>query len=51
MDFALVGGGAMNIGLVRAMEDLIGSEIFVPKDPRITAALGAAIFAGEISKA
>jgi predicted CoA-substrate-specific enzyme activase len=44
-DYALVGGGARNAGLVRALADLNGFEIVVPPDPHMTAALGAAIIA------
>lgn len=44
-DYALVGGGARNAGLVKALEDLVGFEILVPPDPHMTAALGAAVIA------
>jgi len=44
-DFALVGGGARNPGLVKALEDLNPFEIIVPPAPHMTAALGAAIIA------
>ncbi|MBN2033648.1 MAG: 2-hydroxyglutaryl-CoA dehydratase [Deltaproteobacteria bacterium] len=46
-DYAMVGGGARNAGLVKAMEDLYGFEIVVPPDPHMTAALGAALIAAE----
>jgi predicted CoA-substrate-specific enzyme activase len=46
-DFALVGGGARDIGLVKAMEEVSAHEFFVPDDPQIIAAFGAAIIAGE----
>lgn len=46
-DCALVGGGARNAGLVKALEDLAGFEIIVPADPHMTAALGAAVIASE----
>jgi len=46
-DYALVGGGARNAGLVKAIEDLVGFEILVPPDPHMTAALGAAVIAAE----
>lgn len=46
-DCALVGGGARNAGLVKALEDLVGFEIIVPPDPHMTAALGAAVIASE----
>jgi predicted CoA-substrate-specific enzyme activase len=46
-DYAVVGGGARNAGLVKALEDLNGFEIIVPPDPHMTAALGAALLAAE----
>ena len=46
-DFALIGGGAKDIGLVKAMEEVSGREFIVPADPQIMAAFGAAIIAGE----
>ena len=46
-DYALVGGGARNSGLVKALEAVSGFPIVVPPDPHMTAALGAALIAGE----
>jgi len=46
-DFALVGGGARDIGLVKALEAIAGFDIMVPADPYLTAALGAAVIARE----
>ena len=46
-DFALVGGGARDIGLVRAMEEITGFDIVVPQEPHLTASLGAAVIAAE----
>jgi (R)-2-hydroxyacyl-CoA dehydratese activating ATPase len=46
-DFALVGGGARNPGLVKALEITSGFPIVVPPDPQMTAALGAALIALE----
>jgi predicted CoA-substrate-specific enzyme activase len=46
-DFALVGGGARDVGLVKAMEEISGDRVIVPPDPHMTAALGAAIMAIE----
>jgi len=46
-DYAVVGGGARNAGLVKALEDLNGFKIIVPPDPHMTAALGAALLAAE----
>jgi predicted CoA-substrate-specific enzyme activase len=39
------GGVAKNIGVVKAIEEELGKEVITPKEPQITAALGAAIFA------
>jgi predicted CoA-substrate-specific enzyme activase len=41
------GGVAQNIGVVRAIEEELGKKVVTPKEPQITAALGAAIFAKE----
>jgi predicted CoA-substrate-specific enzyme activase len=41
------GGVAKNIGVVKAIEEELGKEVIIPKEPQITAALGAAIFAKE----
>lgn len=46
-DCALVGGGAKNIGLVRSVEEGLGVKVLVPQEPRIIAALGAALIAEE----
>ena len=48
-DYALVGGGARDIGLVKAVEAIVGFDIIVPPEPHLTAALGAAVIAGEKS--
>ena len=42
---ALVGGGARDLGLTKSLEEVMGIEIFVPEDPHMTAALGAALLA------
>jgi predicted CoA-substrate-specific enzyme activase len=47
-DFALVGGGAQDVGLVKAVEERTGMNLVIPPEPHLTAALGAAIAAGEI---
>jgi len=44
---AVTGGGAKNLGLVRAIETELGIHVMIPHEPRITAALGAAIIASE----
>lgn len=46
-DYALVGGGARDIGLVKAVEEMVGFDIIVPPEPHLTAALGAAVIARE----
>lgn len=47
-DVAITGGGAKNIGLVKAFEKKLGYTVLVPPEPLITGALGAAILAKEI---
>jgi len=47
-DLALVGGGAKDIGLVKAIEEITGRNLIIPPEPHLTAALGAAIAADEI---
>ena len=42
-DYALVGGGAKDIGLVKAIEEIVGFNVVVPVKPQMTAALGAAV--------
>lgn len=49
-DLALVGGGARDAGLVKALEEISRLNIIVPAEPHLTAALGAAIFARETLK-
>ena len=46
-EFALVGGAARDRGLIKAVEEITGFEIIVPPEPRLTAALGAAVIASE----
>jgi len=46
-DYALVGGGARDVGLVKAVEEIVGFAIVVPEEPHLTAAIGAAVRAGE----
>jgi predicted CoA-substrate-specific enzyme activase len=41
------GGVAKNIGVVTAIEEVLGKKLIVPEEPQITAALGAAILAKE----
>ena len=46
-DLVLTGGVAKNSGMVRAMKESLDCEIFVPEEPLLTGALGAAILARE----
>jgi len=46
-DLVLTGGVAKNIGMVKAMGEILGCEILVPEEPLLTGALGAAILARE----
>ena len=41
------GGPALNIGLVQAIENELGKELFIPQFPQVTTAYGAAILAHE----
>jgi (R)-2-hydroxyacyl-CoA dehydratese activating ATPase len=42
-DCVITGGGAKDIGLVQTLESELGVKVFVPKEPWISAALGAAL--------
>lgn len=46
-DCAVTGGGAKDIGLVKAIEAELGTKVFVPDEPQISAALGAGIIASQ----
>jgi predicted CoA-substrate-specific enzyme activase len=46
-DVVLTGGVAKNVGVVKAIEEKLGSHVFVPEEPLITGALGAAILGKE----
>ncbi len=46
-DVVLTGGVAKNIGVVTAMREILGREIFIPEEPLLTGALGASILARE----
>jgi activator of 2-hydroxyglutaryl-CoA dehydratase len=39
----VTGGGAKNIGLIKAIEDKVGFPALVPQEPLLTGALGAAL--------
>lgn len=49
-DYVITGGAARDIGLVKAIEDKLGIKLFVPENPQITGALGAALVASELVK-
>ena len=42
-DVAVTGGGAKNMGLVRALEEKLGYSVLVPPEPLLTGAIGAAL--------
>jgi predicted CoA-substrate-specific enzyme activase len=44
---AISGGGGLNIGLIRKLEENLGIKLLVPPQPQIVNALGAAIMAEE----
>jgi (R)-2-hydroxyacyl-CoA dehydratese activating ATPase len=44
-EVAMVGGGARDEGLVRALKEIRGHDVLVPSRPHLTAALGAALIA------
>jgi predicted CoA-substrate-specific enzyme activase len=44
------GGVAKNVGVVKAIEEELDKKVITPKEPQITAALGAAIFAKEYAR-
>ena len=46
-EVTMTGGVAKNLGVVRALEELIGHEFNTPDEPQIVGALGAALFARE----
>ena len=49
-EVALTGGGAKNIGLVKALEAKLGFPVLVPPEPLITGAIGAALLGKDIVK-
>ncbi len=46
-DVAVTGGGAKNVGLVKALEKKLSHPVLVPPEPLITGALGAALIGKE----
>jgi (R)-2-hydroxyacyl-CoA dehydratese activating ATPase len=47
-EVAITGGGAKNIGLVKALEAKFGCTVLVPTEPLLTGALGAALIGQEM---
>jgi (R)-2-hydroxyacyl-CoA dehydratese activating ATPase len=47
-DVAITGGGAKNIGLIKALEAKFGCPVLVPPEPLLTGALGAALVGKEV---
>ncbi len=43
--FMMSGGVAQNIGVVKALKEKIGEELFIPDQPEIVGAIGGALFA------
>lgn len=46
-DYMMTGGVAQNVGAVKAIEEKLGAPLFIPEEPEIIGALGAALFALE----
>ncbi len=49
-DCAISGGGGLDAGLIKSVEEKLGVKLLVPPHPRIVTALGAAIMAEEMEK-
>ena len=49
-DCAISGGGALNVGLIKSVEEKLGIQLLVPSQPQFVTALGAAIMAEEKHK-
>jgi len=47
-DVVFTGGVAKNSGVVKAVSENLGSEVFVPEDPLISGAIGAALLGKEL---
>ena len=47
-EVVLTGGGAKNMGLVKALSDQLGHNILVPPEPLVTGAVGAALLGKDI---
>jgi predicted CoA-substrate-specific enzyme activase len=51
LDCAVSGGGGLNTGLVKSIEETLGIKLLVPPQPQFVNALGAAVMAEEKAKA
>jgi len=49
-DCAISGGGGLDAGLIKSVEEKLGVQLLVPPQPQIITALGAAIMAVEMAK-
>ncbi|MFC1981306.1 acyl-CoA dehydratase activase [Chloroflexota bacterium] len=49
-DCAISGGGALDVGLIKSVEEKLGIGLLVPPHPQIVTALGAAIMAQDMEK-
>lgn len=49
-DVVITGGGAKNIGLVRALEARLGLPVLVPQEPLLTGAIGAALMGRDLAR-
>jgi (R)-2-hydroxyacyl-CoA dehydratese activating ATPase len=47
-DVVITGGGAKNVGLVKALSEKLGCDVLVPPDPFLTGAVGAALLGKDI---
>lgn len=48
--YMMTGGGARNIGVVRCIEELVKEKIYVPENPDLCGAIGAALFARDAAR-
>lgn len=49
-DCAISGGGGLDVGLIKSLEEEMGVQLLVPPQPQIVTALGAAIMAEEMMR-
>jgi len=47
-EMAVTGGGAKNIGLIKAIEDAVRFPVLIPPEPLLTGALGAALMGKDL---